>query len=1687
MFVCENEKKKNTMDRLLNELEEYLSSNTIQHSLDKENYTVSFEGKSYEVFEPNEDGYFFSEDFRWDCERTEEDGYIFRLGGVWYTLDKGKENEPKLNRVKWRGQSEMAGLSTNFLGVHGSFELLNGTGLYPDWAKKAKFLGIERLGIVEKATLAGALKFQNACKAEGIIPVFGLEVPVKDEKKDIVYTYKIYTKNEKGWQHLLALNKVLNCDDSGKFVSPKDMSEHVSDVYIVFDPKTIQFEDVPILLRSKPNVFWQVDTVEYTKNDRDTSYLMNFEKFYKSKMKPVAIFDAYYIEPEYAILREVVNKIDGKVNYKSGNQYFKDEATYMEELLSLFGDSEKGEEFYMIARSNADMIAENCNFEIPTDSRHLPRYEMATEEKKKYASNEDMFDSLIYEGLENKPELLEDYSEDVLVERIERESDVIKYGQVVDYFLILRDIVNWCKKNNILLGGGRGSSSGSLISYLFGLVNTNPLHFGLIFERFLNKGRVLSSLPDIDTDVPGEYRPAVKQYMENRFGASQVCSVGTYTTLQIKQAINDVGKIYGASIPTLRRLTKMIEDVKTEEDFLKLACKRPEINQFLNKYPEMMNVVFLLLGQQKAASIHACAMMIFPKEKTMYEWCPVRKSGDLVVSEWEGGEMDEAGFLKEDILGIEQLDKFTDILNLIEKNTGRKINLYSDIEYDDPEVYRYFANGWLSDIFQFSAKGLCAYTQKLKPKNMDDVVAALSLFRPGPMENGFHMDYIALKNGEKEPEYPIGAEEILKNTYSVMCVSSEMDVKTSKGVKKIKDICVGEYVQTEDGSYQKVLDKFNNGIKNTIKIVTSFGGELRVTADHKILTSDGWKEASNLKRGDFIKAYWMQDQIPVEEENEDSLKNWMIGFFIAEGRCSSTPYFTVGSIEVVQFLKLVIEKVLPFCFVNVTKHERITENNVLACSWRVYVKGSKGKENGYFSSGFVKNPLIALLKEEGLWGKNCYNKELPTSCTIDTLSGILEGDGGLSSSTLNMCNDKLVRQIYYKLQSYGIYCHISHRQDGYPCLNWSDVQNKLRFRFKSSTHMNYLGKRGFQIPSNQFLKIPKDRVENYCNWENLNKSLRHTKAIKAGNVYKNNIEDLVKHLFWGKVLNVKNYGEEEVYDLKVENNHSFVCEGLVVHNCYQEQIMNICNQLADFDLVTCDKVRKSLGKKKLDVLLPLKTKFIEGYVGKFGSKGVTEKNAEILWEQMEEFAKYSFNKCVSFRTLVYVVGLGEITVERLFHVFYNQECNSFMAKSMKQNGSLYFSKIKDVRYSGNRPVYEISLVDGKKIRTTGNHKFPTTEGKVYAEFLMGKTLFVANDSSNAQMANVISVRFVGNEDVYDIEMEDENHNFVANGIVTCNSHAAAYAINAYNSLWLKVHYPLEFWSVALSRASEDDFPQYVNEMQQTEGIEIKPVNINKSDINIVADKKDNSIYWAINATKQVGEKAQNQIMEERSKNGEYFSLAEFIDRHTFKGSAVNKSVIENLIYSGAFDMMDETREFSNIFSAREFMLGKYREKNKIKIDKEKDEYFLAFEKKKIAKDWWWLLQQKNKSGFAFFDYEGLVREYLKPKVRNGVFYNVEDLQNYDGSTYEMVMVGGYVLEVEEREGKKGRFANLLLESNYKFLRVVIFPDDYEENADFFLSSKKSILLLSGKANFDKFKEEYVLQVNSNSKFIKLGV
>lgn len=651
--------------------------------------------------------------------------------------------------------------------------------------------------------------------------------------------------------------------------------------------------------------------------------------------------------------------------------------------------------------------------------------------------------------------------------------------------------------------------------------------------------------------------------MEQRFGEEQVCSVGTYTTLQLKAALTDFAKLYGVDIPTIRRISKMINglDDKTFEDFMKIACKRKEMKNFVNKYPELINAIFLVLGQPKAASIHACAMMIFPKEKTMFQWTPIRKQNDLMVSEWEGGELDATGFLKEDILGIEQLDKFTDMINLIEKDTGKRINLYRDIRLDDSKVYKAFQEGQSADLFHFGAKGLSKYVLKVAPENIDDLIACVCLYRPGPMENGYHISYLKRRSGEEEIDYPIGGEEILKDSYGL--------------------------------------------------------------------------------------------------------------------------FYT------------------------------------------------------------------------------------------------------------------------------------------------------------------------------------------------------------------------------------------------------------------QEHIMLLCQKLAGFSLPRTDDVRKAMGKKILSKLQKIEPEFIKGYVERYGDQGVDEEYAKKLWKSMEEFGKYAFNK----------------------------------------------------------------------------------------------------------------------------------------------SHAAAYSINGYNSMWFKVHYPVEFWSVTFSRASKDDYPFYIAEINKSRSIRLKSVDINKSDINIVVDKEDQSLYWPLNSVTQVGEKAQIQISNERKENGPYFSLDEFIDRHSFKGSSVNKSVIENLIYAGAFDEIEKTKE--SPYFVREKLIVKYREDKRIKINEEKDSYSLAKEDQIVDEDWWWQLKQKRASGYCLFDYESLCEEYLD--VKDGVFCDCSDLENYEEPDFGTSMIGGYVLECEIKESKKGTFANLIIESNYNILKVVVWADIFDDVKKCLEDCEKNILLLNGKIVYSNYDEQYVLQTVRSTKIVKLSL
>lgn len=387
--------------------------------------------------------------------------------------------------------------------------------------------------------------------------------------------------------------------------------------------------------------------------------------------------------------------------------------------------------------ANSTTLTESIDFKIPTGIRHLPKYEFV-----KTTVEDAFFEKLeagVQERLVGKVDNLDQY-----LAELEKECAIIVPNGLCDYFMILWDIMNWCRKQGIMTGSGRGSVCGSLIAYCLYITDVDPLKYHLMFERFLNETRVsgeraksADSLPDIDCDFPVAFRDTVKEYMARRYGVDHVCSVGTYTRMKLKTCLKDFGKVMGVPFAVMNKLTKDIDDQieYTWGDLFNYAATSRELFRFVQDHPELVHMTKYALTQCKTGSVHPSAVIIVPKEDEdghpidLYGWMPMKRMGGVLVSEWEGKYIDKSGFLKEDILGLNQLDKFSSILKLIAKNRREQIDV-NTIPFDDEEVFRYFQRGWCEDVFQFGAMGLMNYCREAKPHSLDDLIAMTALFRP---------------------------------------------------------------------------------------------------------------------------------------------------------------------------------------------------------------------------------------------------------------------------------------------------------------------------------------------------------------------------------------------------------------------------------------------------------------------------------------------------------------------------------------------------------------------------------------------------------------------------------------------------------------------------------------------------------------------------------------------------------------------------------------------------------------------------------------------------------------------------------------------------------------------------------------------------------------------------------------------
>lgn len=724
----------------------------------------------------------FSQDFAFliDEDELEEfmtgddhkvDFYCFEFGGkVYYSAITDK---PELNLFKHLGKAkDISGF--DYLGIHGGFELCSGSRTYDDWCKKAKFLGVTTLGLCEKHTLAGALKFQLACAKHKIKSIIGETINIKGKEGE--YKVKVYVANEEGWKNLLRIHKRLNIDNAGKFVEEDELISRGEGLYCVLNHDTLLTDMILVeYFHAKfLGVYFQFDPVQYKAEKRDLQCLNCLKKAIEIGMPFILICDSYYLDQEDHRVKQILQFI-GSVGfeYQSDNQHFKSLEDVSLQTLEMF--ETKGDEFASNILEQAlqglKEVSEGCEYNIELGKTKLPKYLLTQEEKDRFRDTETFFWYLIEKGLQKKV-IDRGLDQETYLKRIEVEYDVISRGGFIDYFLILNDVIRWCEDQKILVGAGRGSGAGSLIAYLLDLVHVNPLEHGLIFERFLNEGRIGRSMPDLDTDIQGTRRDEVKRYIESKYGAQNVCSIGTYGTFKLKAAFRDLCRMKGVPTQLVNYAASMLQIREGEDDFNQLfidASKANSLKQFIDEYSDAINDIDLIFGQPKNASIHAAGVVITPSDNgmTIYDWMPTKLMDGVLISEWEGPELESAGFLKEDILGIKQLDKFNDIFELMKTN-GKEIPSFESIDYNDKKVLELFRKGWNQDLFHFGSVGLTSYSQDVKPDSFEELIAMIALYRPGVMEFGAHESYVKIKQKKKEPEYHWGTEEILKETKSLM-------------------------------------------------------------------------------------------------------------------------------------------------------------------------------------------------------------------------------------------------------------------------------------------------------------------------------------------------------------------------------------------------------------------------------------------------------------------------------------------------------------------------------------------------------------------------------------------------------------------------------------------------------------------------------------------------------------------------------------------------------------------------------------------------------------------------------------------------------------------------------------------------------------------------------------------------------
>lgn len=692
------------------------------------------------------------------------------------------------------------------LHVHSEYSLLDGLSKIPKLITQTKILGMNHLAITDHGSLYGAIKFYKACKEDNINPIIGCEMYIakrslgdKEAGKDNEYYHlTVLALDFKGYQNLIKLVTISHLE--GFYYRPRvdkdtlykhseglvalsgcsssEVARHLIAENLEEAEKTIKiYQDI----FGKENYYVEIQRHQYEnfksahqagseiyneldRMDKEEKKIISgsLKLAKKLNLPLVATNDIHYVQAADASAQDAIVCIQtGKTIAETKRLRMIDSPTYYlkssQEMEDLFSDIPQ-------AIENTLKIAQRANIEITLGKVAFPNYEVPSGQ-----TPDSYLKKICYERIEGKVEVTAE-----IEERLDYELSVISKKGYSTYFLVVADFVNWSREQGII-STTRGSASGSLVSFAIGITNVNPLFFKLPFERFLNLYR--PSLPDIDTDFADNRRDDVIDYVRKRYGNDKVAQIGTFGTMMARGSVRDVARVLGLPYSKADRIAKQIPiGAQGFHMSIEIAKKQNrELGSLYEDDPEVKELLDLaqkVEGNARHVSVHAAGVVIAPTNLSNFVPLQKETSGEKIITQFDMHDVEEVGLVKMDFLGIRNLSILGQAVDIVKVNKGIEIKL-EKILMDDKKAFQILSKGETMGLFQLGGSGMTRYLKELRPTNIFDIMAMISLFRPGPMNS--IPEFIERKHDKNKIKYfDPRMEDYLKESYGVLVYQDDV-------------------------------------------------------------------------------------------------------------------------------------------------------------------------------------------------------------------------------------------------------------------------------------------------------------------------------------------------------------------------------------------------------------------------------------------------------------------------------------------------------------------------------------------------------------------------------------------------------------------------------------------------------------------------------------------------------------------------------------------------------------------------------------------------------------------------------------------------------------------------------------------------------------------------------------------------